>query len=479
MELQKIVNYEDEPELNKFKINKYKHLIGLIAGILAAVIILNIHIIGLKVQGQKCLALSLLGVIWWATDAIDSGYTSLMLLAGYMLLNIAPAEVVFSFWNTSTIYLIIGGFLIAAAVQISGLGKRIAYKFILKFVTSFNSLIISAYVLSFLLSFFIPFPIARAFLIMSVMSIVISTAHLPRRDAAIIGLAVFVGSIATSMIILTADSSINLIAANVGKQSLSWMGWLKNMGIPGAFVAFFTCFLQIKLFKPVVKFKLNKKSISNELAKLGSLTLNEKKTIFWVLLAVALWSTDSISHIEPGWISILIAVGFSLPVVGDILKPIHWKEVPLGTLFFLTASVSIGKVGDYTGMNHWIAATVLPNNPPSNIFIFAALVTVITLIIHICVGSVMTALSIATPALILYSAKIALNPLVPSLLVYTVASMQWILPFHNMTLLIGVGDGGGKYNNAEIAKLGIPLTLITFIVTIFIEIPWWKITGLI
>jgi di/tricarboxylate transporter len=28
-------------------------------------------------------------------------------------------------------------------------------------------------------------------------------------------------------------------------------------------------------------------------------------------------------------------------------------------------------------------------------------------------------------------------------------------------------------------KLGIPLTVVVFIVTVLIEIPWWKLTGLL
>ena len=66
-------------------------------------------------------------------------------------------------------YLIIGAYLIAGAVKSSGLGERIAYKFILRFVHSFKSVIISIFILTFFLSLLIPHPWPRAFLIMSVM----------------------------------------------------------------------------------------------------------------------------------------------------------------------------------------------------------------------------------------------------------------------------------------------------------------------
>lgn len=42
-------------------------------------------------------------------------------------------------------YLIIGAYLIAVAVKESGLGERIAYKFIVKYVSSFKSIIVSIF----------------------------------------------------------------------------------------------------------------------------------------------------------------------------------------------------------------------------------------------------------------------------------------------------------------------------------------------
>ena len=68
-------------------------------------------------------------------------------------------------------YLIIGADH-AVAVKESGLGERIAYKFIVKYVSSFKSIIVSIFALTFILASLIPHPWPRAFLIMSVMAAV-------------------------------------------------------------------------------------------------------------------------------------------------------------------------------------------------------------------------------------------------------------------------------------------------------------------
>jgi di/tricarboxylate transporter len=127
--------------------SKYKRIIGLVLGVLVAIFVFNSHFAGLSAEGQKCLAISLGGVICWAAGVAQPGYVALLMLVSYVLTNAAPANVVFSLWQTHLIYLVIAGYLIASAVESSGLGRRIAYNFILKFVNSFSSVIVSCYVL--------------------------------------------------------------------------------------------------------------------------------------------------------------------------------------------------------------------------------------------------------------------------------------------------------------------------------------------
>ena len=76
-------------------------------------------------------------------------------------------------------WLVMGAYMIAGAVKDSGLGERIAYAFIKKFVRSYNGIIISIFVLTFIMSVLIPHPWPRAFLIMSVMAVVIQSAKIP------------------------------------------------------------------------------------------------------------------------------------------------------------------------------------------------------------------------------------------------------------------------------------------------------------
>lgn len=69
------------------------------------------------------------------------------------------------------------------------------------------------------------------------------------------------------------------------------------------------------------------------------------------------------------------------------------------------------------------------------------------------------------------------QPLVIGLLVYQTITMHYIFPFHILSLAAGQDTAG--YSNKDVIRIGIPLTVVVFFITIVIQIPWWSITGLL
>ena len=458
---------------------KSKSIIGLFAGLAVATIVLILPLEGLPWEGQKCLALSLMAVIWWAMSVVHPGYTSVLLLASYVVFKVAPGNVVFGLWTTPLVYLVVGGYLVAAAVRDSGLGKRIAFNYALRFLSDYKSIIIGAYALGFLLSFLIPHPWPRSFLIMSVLMMIIKDSHMPKADAANVGLAVFAGSVSTSAILLTGDSIVNVVTVGMANAEVSWLKWAWYMGVPGVIAAILTLCLQLAIYKPAGEFKIDKDALRTNIAELGSLTPVEMRCLFWIGLAVIAWVTDSLHGIHPGWIALFCAIGLALPRVGGVLGPHSWNDVAIATLFFLTAALAIGTVGKATGMNAWLASVLLPSQAPTNPYLFAGFVSIIAVILHICLGSVLAVMGIAIPTLITFGSSAGLPPIVIAMLVYTAISIHFILPFHHMNVLVGLGEKQGLYGDKEVMRLGIPLTVVVFIVTVCVQIPWWKIIGLI
>ena len=152
--------------------------------------------------------------------------------------------------------------------------------------------------------------------------------------------------------------------------------------------------------------------------------------------------------------------------------------VPVQTLLFLTAAVAIGKVGGATGMNAWLAQTFLPSQVPGNMFVLGAFITVIALVIHMLFGSVIAVMGIVIPAMLAFTQSMGISPIIPTMLAYSVVNTHFVLPFHNLAILVGTGPENGMYSEKETVRFGIPFIVVLFIISCVIELPWWKVIGI-
>lgn len=456
---------------------EHKSKIGGVLGLGIAVLINSISIEGLSAEGQLCLSLSLMTVIFWGFQISHNGYISGLYLALLIVFQVAEPDVVLAPLIESTIYLVIGAYLIASAVKASGLGNRIAYMFILKYVDSYKDIIISIFVLTFILSLLIPHPWPRAFLILAVMVAIIKNANLPKEDGIKIGFTVFAASVPVSTIFLTGDSVVNPLAVEFAGMQMGWIDWLIYMGVPGVVSSTLTCILILKLFKPSSNVDIDKTEIQNKITSMGALTSSEIRVIVWLSIAIVLWMTDFIHGIALGWITLLIAMLMSFPGIGEVLKPKDWGEVPVQVLIFLTAAIAIGRVGAETGMNDWIAQTLLPAALPSNVFILGLFIAGFSILIHMVLGSVIAVMGIVIPSLIAFTQGMDISPIVVSLIAFTTISTHYILPFHHLNLIVGLEKGG--YSDRESMRLGLLLTIVVIIVILLVQIPWWNLIGVV
>ena len=457
-----------------------RKLSGIILSLLLVAVLWWLPLPGaLSLAGRKTLIVTLFTVTWWVFNVVPPAYSTLLMLLGYLLLGLAGPEVVFKIWTLPLMWLIISAFLIAAAVTKSGLAERVAYFFMLRFASSYRSIIVLNYVLGFVLSFLIPHPFPRALLIMSLVRAIIKKAGINPVDAASLGLSVFVASTATSTILLTGDSTLNIATVGFSGVNLSWLGWAKYMAVPGLLASLLMLGLHLLVFRQTGPVQIDQTALRLEQQKLGKMSRPEIITLLWVLAALLFWTTDFIHHIDPAWVALAAVVGLSLPFIGDVLDA---RDISTGVnwpiIFFVVGALAIGTVGRLTGMSDWLASSLLPAVPPQNPYAFAALIGGVTMLIHMVLGSALACMSIVAPPMVHYAVLAGWSPLVPALLVYTAVSTHYIFPFQHVAILLGQGETGG-YNTRHVLTYGLPLTLVTLIVLVPIEITWWKILGLL
>ena len=429
-----------EAEKKAFKITKRE--VGFVLGIVVFLLVKFLPLaelsstVELTVGGQTCLALTLATVVFWACGVAQPGFVGLLYCALLVLFKVcvddagaasisATVASTFSSWTKATMWLVIGAYLIASAVKESGLGERID------------------------------------------------------DDRGKLGFLVFAAAAPGSMFFLTGDSTLNpLVAqysAEAGGMSPSFVDWFLYMSVPMLVALLCTLFLGLFLFKPSKELVYDREQIVAKQVALGKLSVKEVRTIVWLVIAIALWLTVSGDYI--GWVTLAIGVCLAMPIIGEVLTPASWNAVDIKSLMFLTAAMAVGSVGGATGMNAWIADVVLPSSVPENIFLFALLVAALSMIIHMFMGSVMAVLGVCVPAFISFAAGSSVSPLAVALIVFTSINIHYILPFHNLPILIGEGKDAGGYTSKEAMRMGIPLTAVVFIV-VLVEAAWFHLFGL-
>lgn len=477
---------------NKFLTKRYIGFFLAIVVFLLIKFVLPLDSLGsvaLSEGGKNCLALSLGAVVMWACGVAQPGYTGILYCALLVLMQVVPdadgvpsmaatVAVAFGAWTKGTMWIVVGAYLIAGAVKDSGLGQRIAYAFMLKFVKSAKSLILSIFALTFVLALLIPHPFPRAFLILAVVSVIAESAGYGEDDRGKLGFLIFAAAVPCSMFFMTGDSTLNPLVASYGANggaAIGFVDWFIYMSVPMVVATLCTIVLALVLFKPSKELVYDREDVLAKQAALGKLSEKEIRTIVWLVIAIALWLTVSGDYLA--WVTLVIGVLMAMPVIGEVLTPASWSSVDIKTLMFLTAAMAIGSVGGATGMNAWIADVVLPSTVPANPYLFALLVCALTMIIHMFMGSVMAGLGICVPAFLTFVQGTSVTPIAVALIVFTAINLHYILPFHNLAILVGEGKDAGGYTSKEAMKMGIPMTVVTFLV-VLVEAFWFSTLGL-
>ena len=91
--------------------------------------------------GRACLGVTVWMAIWWFTEALPIAATAMLPLVAYPLLQIATPAKTFSNYASGTIFLFLGGFLLAAAIHRWHLDRRIALQTLRVFGTKPNQMI--------------------------------------------------------------------------------------------------------------------------------------------------------------------------------------------------------------------------------------------------------------------------------------------------------------------------------------------------
>jgi sodium-dependent dicarboxylate transporter 2/3/5 len=108
---------------------------------------------GLTVEGQRAIAVFLLCLVLWVSNAVPIAITSLSAIVLVPLMGILSRRETYALFGNEAVFFILGAFILAGAIMHSGLSNRVALYMMGRFGGSPKKLLLSIFLLAAMLSF--------------------------------------------------------------------------------------------------------------------------------------------------------------------------------------------------------------------------------------------------------------------------------------------------------------------------------------
>lgn len=462
--------------------------IGLVLGIVFAALVYLLLPDSLPPEGRTTAGIAVLMAIWWMTEAIPIPATALLPLVLFPFTGVASIEDVAAPYANDIIFLFMGGFVLALAMQRWNLHRRIALRIVSAVGTS-PALLVGGFML------------ATAFITMWVSNTATAVMMLP------IGLSVLklvdensegrgdVNFATALMLGIAYASSIGSVSTLIGTPPNALMvGYLSDnhgieigfgqwmlIGVPLA--AVFLVLAWLVLTKVVFRPKISEIAggrdlIRSELHKLGPMSRGEKTVAVVFVLAALSWvfipflaDTASIGGALP-WLANITDAGIAMAVaVVLFLIPVEPKrgvaaidwdsaaELPWGILLLFGGGLSLSSMFTATGLSEWIGdqVSVLGGVPA---WVLIAVVALVVLVLTELTSNTATSAAFLP---IMGGVAIGLDLSVLTLVIPTAlaATMAFMLPVATPPNAIAFGSGYVKIG--EMVRGGVGLNVISLI----------------
>jgi sodium-dependent dicarboxylate transporter 2/3/5 len=458
--------------------------IGFLLGpLLFSFVLLFFHPNDLSEDGKYVLASTLWIASWWIFEVIPIAATALLPIILFPLFGILDLKETTSTYGHPYIFLYIGGFVLAIAIERWDLHKRIALNIIRVIGSDLKQIILG-------------FMVATAFLSMWISNTATSVMMLPIGIAIVkqlenqqgvdddndqlfgkalmlsIAYSASIGGIATLI-----GTPPNLVLAGIVQDvygiEISFSQWFM-IGLPVSVLLLFISWWYLAHhafhFKDT-QFPGGRREINKQLHALGKVSYEEKVVLTVFVLTALAWITRSavlnkfIPVLDDTMIAITAAlVLFILPAGrGKGRKMIQWKEavrLPWGVLILFGGGLALAKGFTASGLAEWLGQQMTLLEGASLVVLLIVLILAVNLLTEITSNLATTAMLL--PILASLALIIDVHPIMLMVGATLAASCAFMLPVATPPNAVVFGSGYLRISN--MVQKGIWLNLISIII---------------
>jgi sodium-dependent dicarboxylate transporter 2/3/5 len=473
------------------RFDRWRRTVGLFLGPAAFGVVWLLPLESLAPEAHRLAAVMALVVVYWACEAIPLAATAVLGAALAVILGVGPAEKVLAPFANPIIFLFIGSFVIARAMEKHGLQQRLAIRVLgLPGLATRPRLLVFGYtVFCAALSMFISNTAATA--MMYPLGLGLAAAIVPDPTSAAYR------RLAANMMLLTAFAASagglatpvgtppNLIALGLIEEAtgyrINFVEWM-TFGLPvaAAMVLFLFLILGLRAVRGGAPAERVKAFLAAEGGKLGKVSAGERNVALAFGTAVTLW-------IFPGAVALVagpsspaaIALQKHLPegvvavVAASLLffLPVDWRErrftmtwreaagIDWGTILLFGGGMALGALMMETGLAAALGAALQEVTGARSLWAVAALGAAFALLLSETSSNTASA-NVVLPPVMGLAQTLGLTPIAPALAACFGSSFGFMLPVSTPPNAIIYGSG--KVPILKMIRVGFIFDLVGF-----------------
>ena len=470
---------------------------------------------GMSPVGKRAAAVALLMASWWIGEVLPIPATSIIPLALYPLLGILKSTETARCYGNQNIFLFLGGFFIAMAMQKWNLHRRIALHIIRAVGANPRRMILGFMIATAFLSMWISNTATTMMMLPIALAVVMQLGEVegeqdsrscgpsfPKALMLAIAYSASIGGIATLI-----GTPPNIVFAGVVRNlypdapEVNFVKWI-TFGLP--FVVIFLPLVWLLLTRVLFRIRVREVAgardvVENELSKLGKMNSGEKWTLAVFVLTALGWlfrkNIDTGLFTIPGWSELLgvekMVHDSTVAIIGALLlfvipvdragrdHVLDWKwasKIPWGILLLFGGGFALAKSFSTTGLSEWIGGSLAGIVGIHPFFTIMGICFMMTFLTELTSNTAVT--TIMMPVLAAAAVSTGTHPFLFMIPAAVSASCAFMLPV--ATPPNAIVFGSGYLTIPQMARTGLLLNLIgVLLVSVFaylVALPIFDIT---
>lgn len=425
---------------------------------------------GLPERGWLALGLALAMALFWLTEAMPLAATALLPLAFAPLVGISDFATVASSFSHPLVILFLGGFLLARAIEKSGLHRRLAFALLSHAGTSPRRVLAATMIATAFLSLWIS-NTASAMVVAPIATAIAASQdrNPPFGTALMLGVAFSATIGGMGSLIGTPPNA--LFAAEVGARygiEVGFAHWAM-VGVPVSTLLLLFAWLVLSRMSPgLPEYNLTRRFGDD----MPPMRLSERRVaivaaltaLAWILRPLIEWAFPSLMLTDAG-IAMMAAV-LLFVLRGDAGEPLlDWETAATlrwDVLILFGGGLALAGILDATGVTGWVGSLILALENLPEILLLLLLAALIVFLGELASNTAMAAIFLPIAGAMAISLN--LDPIIFMLPVALAASIGFMLPVATPPNAIVFGNP--SITRADMLRAGAPLDIIGIVITV-------------